>query len=72
MAYVRSKMRSMGMKGKKHKGPVREVIAVIRFGTSLFDHDRVLYACGHEGYRSIGAIRGRCAFCGEISRIENG
>jgi hypothetical protein len=49
MSYVRSKMRSLGMKGKRHKGLLREVAAVIRFGTSIFDHDRVLYVCANCG-----------------------
>lgn len=65
MAYVRSKMRTMGMLGKKHKGPLRDVVAVERLAEGLFDHDVVLLACGHKGYRSPGALRCRCARCGD-------
>jgi hypothetical protein len=63
MAYVRSKMRSLGMKGRRHKGPLREVREVIRFGEGLFDHDSVIFICGHKGRRTPGAKRGRCAEC---------
>lgn len=57
-----------GMKGKKHKGPLREVRAVLRFGTGMFDHDSVIFECGHQGFRSVGANRGRCAKCGRQSK----
>lgn len=63
MAYVRSKMRTMGMRGKKHKGPLREVKEVLRFAESLFDTHSVIFSCGHKGNRSNGALRGRCREC---------
>jgi len=63
MAYVRSKMRTMGMRGKKHKGPLRKVKEVLRHAESLFDHDAVIFVCGHKGHRSNGALRGRCRQC---------
>lgn len=52
------------MRGKKHKGPLRDVVAVERLAEGLFDHDVVLLACGHKGYRSPGSIRCRCGQCG--------
>lgn len=63
MAYVASKMRTRGMRGKKHKGPLREVKEVLRYATGLFDSDSVIFVCGHQGTRSTGARRGRCAKC---------
>ena len=63
MAYVKSKMQTFGMKGKKHKGPLRNVKEVLWLAESLFENDRVIFECGHEGTRSNGAIRGRCAKC---------
>lgn len=65
MAYVQSKMRSMGMQGKHHKGPLREVREVLRYGEGLFDHDSVIFECGHKGRRTVGAKRGRCSKCAE-------
>jgi len=67
MAYVRSKMATYGMLGKKHKGPLREVREVLYFADSLFDSDLVIFTCGHKGSRSNGAKRGRCAKCKEIA-----
>ena len=54
-----------GMKGMKHKGPLREVEAVYKFAESIFDRDYVLLRCGHKGLRSQGATRCRCAECGQ-------
>ena len=59
MAYVRSKMRTRGMTGKKHKGPLREVREVKYYAQSLFEMDSVVFVCGHDGRRSMGARRGR-------------
>jgi len=63
MAYVRSRMRTLGMKGKKHKGPLRKVVEVLRYAEGMFDHDSVIFECGHKGRRSNGALRGRCIEC---------
>lgn len=58
-------MRTLGMKGKTHKGPLRQVVQVIRYAESLFDVDSVVFECGHTGTRSNGALRGRCGECGK-------
>ena len=66
MAYERSKMATYGMRGKKHKGPLRDVKEVLRYAESLFDYDSVIFVCGHKGSRSNGAKRGRCRECRKI------
>lgn len=68
MAYVRSKMRSLGMKGKTHKGPLRAVKEVLRFGKGLFSHDSVIFECGHKGRRTPGSLSGRCRECGKAAK----
>lgn len=56
---------SIGGRSGPHKGPLREVKEVIRFGEGIFDSDSVVFVCGHGGRRSVGAQRGRCAECGK-------
>lgn len=68
MAHSRSKMATLGMKDKRHKGPLREVETVLRYGVTLFDTDSVVFVCGHTGERSPGAIRGRCRKCDQINK----
>lgn len=70
MAYVRNKMRTFGMRGKKHKGPLRKVAEVISFADGLFSYDSVVFECGHKGRRSPGSIRGRCAQCRDVRGKE--
>jgi hypothetical protein len=53
------------MKGKKQKGPLRDVVEVLRLAEGLFDVDSVVFSCGHKGNRSAGAVRGRCSECGK-------
>ena len=67
MAFNRSKMRTLGMLGKKHKGPLRNVREVLTYSESLFDSDYVIFECGHTGTRTLGAKRGRCAKCQELN-----
>jgi hypothetical protein len=45
------------------KGPLRKIVQVIRGGSGMFERDKVLFECGHEGPATIGAIRGRCRQC---------
>lgn len=56
---------SIGGRTGKHKGPLRKVKEVIRFGVGMFDTDSVIFVCGHKGQRTIGARRGRCGECGK-------
>ena len=55
----------------KHKGPLRNVTEVYRWAEGIFDTDSVMFECGHRGQRSCGAIRGRCAKCGEIDPAQS-
>lgn len=53
-----------GMRGKKHKGPLRKIIRVLRPGSGMFDRDKVELECGHESSSAtIGARRARCKEC---------
>lgn len=47
------------------KGPLRVIEGVLSYGTGLLGRDRVLFACGHEGNATRGAVRGRCGECGK-------
>lgn len=44
-------------------GPLCKVEQILRRGTSIFDRNRVIFECGHEGSATIGARRGRCRHC---------
>jgi hypothetical protein len=63
----RRRGRPSPMKGKTHKGPLRDVVDVLRFAEGMFDTDTVLLSCGHKGQRSAGAQRARCRECGELA-----
>ncbi len=52
-----------GMKGIKHKGPLRKSVAQLTHSANMFIPPRVLLECGHET-NSWGQVRGRCAECG--------
>jgi len=57
-----------GMKGKKHKGPLRKVVERTYYGNSMFDYDSGVLECGHTNSRiTMGAIRARCRQCAEMS-----
>ena len=56
---------SIGGRSGPHKGPLRDVKEVIRFGEGMFDRDSVIFVCGHKGSRSVGAQKGRCRECGK-------
>lgn len=45
------------------KGPLRLIVATLRFGDGMFDRSWVEFECGHEGSATIGARRGRCTKC---------
>lgn len=54
-----------GPKGGKHKGPLRKIQEVLSHGRSLFEPDRVLLECEHEGLSYGGGSQARCKTCGE-------
>ena len=56
---------SIGGRVGKHKGPLRKIVRVLRFGSGLFDTDQVEMECNHNGPARIGAKRARCAECGK-------
>jgi hypothetical protein len=51
-----------GMKGKKHKGPLRLIVGHLTHSTNMFQPPRVELECGHETH-SWGQVRARCAQC---------
>ncbi len=44
-------------------GPLRKIVSIQRYCESIFDRDAVTFECGHEGYATSGAVRGRCRKC---------
>lgn len=48
-------------------GPLRKIVQVLRGGKSIFERDRVVFECGHEGSATIGAMRGRCKVCKQMA-----
>lgn len=54
-----------GMKGKKHKGPLRMITGFVDNGrkTDMFNPPRVRLECGHET-DSWGQVKARCRTCG--------
>lgn len=48
---------------RENKGPLREVKEVLRLATNMFEHDSVVFVCGHQGRRSRGSSKGRCRKC---------
>ena len=59
---------SIGGRTGPHKGPLRKVVGVYRWAEGIFDRDSVKFECGHDGYRTMGAERGRCGKCGEEAK----
>ena len=47
---------------KQRKGPLREIVVVLRESAGIFDPARVKLECGHEVY-SHGQFRARCDKC---------
>lgn len=44
------------------KHPLRKILWVVRYSTSIFEPDWVRFECGHEG-SAWGSTRGRCRQC---------
>lgn len=65
------KRRKQRLKGNKH--PLRPVFEVLRSADNIFGRDRVRFACGHIGFCTPGARRGRCVKCpskDELAKID--
>jgi len=53
-----------GMKGMKHRGPLRKIVRVLLHSSSIFESESVELECGHTCYRAtLGATRARCSEC---------
>lgn len=52
------------MAPEKRTAPLRRIVAVVRHRSGMFDADRVVLECGHEG-DAWGTIRARCVRCGD-------
>ena len=62
---LRDKLRLIGgMKGKKHKGPVRKIVGHINGDakTDMFNPPLVQLECGHSTH-SWGQLKARCRQC---------
>lgn len=46
-----------------HNGPLRTIVEILSRGKCMFDRNHVRLECGHEGYTSLSAKRGRCRQC---------
>ena len=59
------------MKGRRHKGPLRNIVKVLHSWGDLYTADKVLLSCGHEG-RSWGGVQARCRKCADESAPKGG
>lgn len=49
--------------GRRKRGPLRVIVAVLRHGRDLFDVDWVQLECGHIEWATMGARRAVCTQC---------
>ena len=47
---------------KQRKGPLRQIVAILRVGKGMFDSNWVELECGHQ-VSSNGTYRARCNHC---------